>query len=108
MSNYSIEFDDEIWHTPNTYDRNFKSFPESCGVYIIQHFDLKTLSKEILYIGSAKNIAVRLRSHEVRRFLYQFYRYLPVYFLEHPEYKEVEKYLIQKYKPRFNKQFING
>src|SRR5687768_8049392 len=107
MSNYSIDFDSEVWLTPNTYGGNFKPFPHAPGVYVILHFDLKDYSSEILYIGCAKNLANRIRSHEVHRFLHQLYRYLPVYFLECEDYRDVEKYLISKYKPRFNKQHIN-
>lgn len=101
----NIEFDHKSWPTPNTYNENFRSLPDRPGVYVINHYDLDAHTNEILYIGSAKNIALRLRSHEVLRVISHFYYYTPISFMECTNYREVEKYLIKKYKPKFNKQY---
>jgi excinuclease UvrABC nuclease subunit len=102
-----IEFNATTWWCRNTYDTNFRNYPETGGVYIITTYDLDTHERTILYIGSAKNLKVRLKAHEVKRMLHYFYDYIAVFFLEFDDFRQVEKELIRKYRPQFNKQF-NG
>ena len=98
----------EDWNTPNTYDSNFKSPPERSGVYLLVHpnIDLKnkTLEYQIMYVGSAKDLAQRYDRHEVRRFLNEVYGYIQFYFKETDNYKLVEIDLIKSIRPKFNKQ----
>ena len=107
FSRYSSE-----WHTPNTYDTNFKYPPEAPGVYLFYAF--KTFQDigrdgEIVYIGSSKNLAQRKSRHEVLRMLERHYRYIQFYFREiDTDYKDIEKTLIQVVKPKYNTQHVNG
>lgn len=89
--------------SPNTYDPNFGPLPSGGGVYIISTFSNEDLTCEILYIGSAKNIKNRVQGHEILRILAHFYEYLRINFKECEPYREVEKGLIRRYRPRFNK-----
>lgn len=102
-----VRFTDE-WHTPNTYDNNFKSFPHAPGVYVITRYCRDTHSAEILYIGSTKDIAGRLSRHEIRKVLSHFYDYMPIYFYECDNYKTLERQLIKRHRPEFNNHYLNG
>lgn len=97
------------WLTPNTYDRNFSYPKDSSGVYLLvnPNYDViqRTSNYEILYIGSAKSLKKRFEKHEVLRMLRKQFGYIQFYFLEIENYKEVEKYLINKIQPIFNTQW---
>jgi excinuclease UvrABC nuclease subunit len=94
------------WFTPNTYDQNYKYPTDNSGVYVIVLPNNEDIDKsKILYIGSAKNLSVRYRRHEVMRMLKEFYGYVQFYFKEEQNYRETEKQLIKMYQPKFNKQW---
>jgi excinuclease UvrABC nuclease subunit len=103
-----FKFDEQEWFTPNTYCSNFEYPPNKPGVYLlvnpIVNFADKTVSNEILYVGSAKSLAQRYRGHEVLRLLTEVYGYIRFYFLEQSNYRTVEIQLIKAIRPRFNKQ----
>jgi len=93
------------WKTPNTYDENYGEPPQKPGVYfLLRPFENGKNVNEILYIGSAKYLYQRYERHEVRRILTEVYGYIQFYWKEEDDYKIVEKQLIKKYQPRFNKQ----
>lgn len=96
------------WHTPNTYDVHFQTPPEKSGVYFLIlpiMENIKIIEHNILYIGSAKNLKTRYDKHEVRRFLIETYGYIQFYFKEEDEYRKIEKDLINKIQPKYNKQW---
>jgi len=107
-----LNFDPAVLKTPNTYDTNFQDPPDASGVYfvVLPNYDkyLKPQPHKILYIGSAKSLKVRYDRHEVIRLLSEFYGYVQFYFKEIQNYREVEKALIGKYKPKYNKQWIRN
>lgn len=98
-------FKEDEWRTPNTYCRNFKSAPASSGVYLLVTFALitmKTPKGQIVYIGSSKNLAARLRSHEVIEKLQKAGHYVRFYFKECADFIDEEKRLIRSIRPKFN------
>lgn len=103
-------FDPKKWHTPNTYDSNFCSVPETSGVYLLVAPLVDYVSKEIfyniLYVGSAKNLAQRYKGHEVLRLLKEVYGYVQFYFRNEVNYRSEEKELIRLIQPKFNKQWL--
>jgi excinuclease UvrABC nuclease subunit len=106
--NSRYKFIEHEWYTPNTFNTNFSKPPKKSGVYIIFKTDLfrDGLNREILYIGSSKNLSARYKSHEVLRLLKEIYDYVQFYFKEEDNYLEVEKSLIKYYKPKHNKQWL--
>jgi len=102
-------FNELEWKTNNTYDsRIFSEIPKQAGVYLIVKTDCfeEVVKHEILYIGSSKNLAVRIKSHEVYRILREIYgNTIRFYFREADNYLDEEKYLIKVTKARFNKQW---
>ena len=97
------------WKTPNTYDCNFSYPPEKSGVYLIV-FPIINKHKNkydynILYVGSAKDLKKRYRSHEVMRMLRESYGYVQFYFKIEEHYREVEKRLIKLIQPKYNIQW---
>lgn len=105
MAKEDFQFIEENWYTPNTYDANFKEPPTTPGIYLLVLFDLKTGGKEILYVGSAKNLSQRYGRHEVLRTLKIIYEYVRFYFKECEDYKTEEIKMIKLIRPKFNKQF---
>jgi len=98
------------WHTPNTYGEEYSSIPKKPGVYLLCSTVLpdetsQTIIREVLYIGSAKNLYQRYERHEVARILRQIYKYVQFFFIEEENYKHIEKYLIKLHQPKFNKQW---
>jgi hypothetical protein len=108
------EFKEEFaeWRTPNTYDSDFGDPPKVSGVYILvsPFRDIMNIKFDynILYIGSAKDLLQRYGRHEVRRVLQEVYGYIQFYWKEYPNYREVERAYITRFKPKFNTQWING
>lgn len=97
------------WPTPNTYDPKFKEPPKTAGVYVIyakrigvgiEH--LITGKDECVYVGSSKNLFERYDKHPVRN-KKGFVCYV-FYWLEEPNYYEVEKTMIKILRPALNKQ----
>ena len=109
MKKNKFIFIDSEWHTPNTYDSNFKYPTNNSGVYLITestpNFKLRKTEYDILYVGSAKDLNVRYNKHEVLRLLKQIYSNIQFFFKEEPNYREVEKGLIKLIQPKFNKQW---
>lgn len=95
------------WNTPNTYDKNHAYLPENKGVYLIVGVSFIPFDKEIIYIGSSKNISNRHKSHEITKKAIKNYDHIQIYFKEIENELEYEKYLISKIKPVFNKHYKN-
>ena len=104
------DFLEKDWHTPNTYDINYKDVPTTSGVYMLVWVDFKILdyvsipNREILYIGSAKNLANRYKGHLVLRLLKKTHGYIQFHFQECENYYAREKELIKNFHPIFNIQ----
>ena len=102
-------FNPKEWQSPNSYDDNFAYPPDLSGIYFIVlpkvNYSKKRYEYEILYIGSAKSLKVRYDRHEVMRMLKQFYGYVQFYFKIESDYRTVEKTLIKKLQPQYNKQW---
>lgn len=105
-----ISFNQPDWKTPNTYDFNFSSVPLNSGVYVLTHtytdFKNKKMIYEVLYVGSSNSLLNRYRSHEVIRKLNKKYSYIQFYFKEVDNYLEIEKKLIKKLQPKYNKIWL--
>lgn len=101
------------WHTPNCYSDAIDP-PDKSGVYlIVKHDGLFTngnLNKDIIYIGSSKNLLNRFRSHEVYKIARALLpdAHINFYFREVESFKEYEKELIQKISPAINVMFNRG
>lgn len=101
------------WHTPNCYSDAVDPQNKS-GVYVIVKYDgsftAEEQNKEIIYVGSSKNLSSRLRSHEV----YKIARlllpdvFINYYFHETELFREYEKELIRKINPIINVAFTGG
>ncbi|HPC39253.1 MAG TPA: GIY-YIG nuclease family protein [Exilispira sp.] len=63
---------------------------------------MKNFINDILYIGSAKNLFKRYKSHDTLKRLSKFYDDIFFYFKEVDNYLEIEKQLIKKHQPRHN------
>lgn len=100
---------EEDWFTPHTYNRNYKKIPESAGVYLIlgcqDVFDMH--KREVVYIGSSKNLAQRYRVHDTIPKIRLKYRWIFFYFKETEDYISFEKELIFKFNPKFNIKYRN-
>lgn len=103
----AFSFYPDKWFTPNTYNRNYKTPTDKSGVYLLVKvdFDLLRPNYEILYVGSSKSLSVRYSKHEVLRALKNTFQYVHFYFIEVANYLEVEKQLIKKIQPKYNKQW---
>lgn len=93
------------WHTPNTYDTNYKEPGNISGVYLLVEPNYANNTNNILYVGSAKNLKQRYKKHEVLRILKETYGYIRFYFKEEINYRSVEKFLIKQIQPKYNKQW---
>lgn len=84
--------------------------PPSSGVYSVVIFDISPKKETILYIGSSKNIQKRVSSktHPYKRIFDSLYGgdlLCCVKYYECDEYLEIEKELIRKFNPTFNRQW---
>ena len=101
------------WHTPNCYSDAVDP-PSKSGVYlIVKHDGVFTSGKpnmDIIYIGSSKNLASRLRSHEVYKIASLLLPdvFINYYFHETELFREYEKELIRKINPIINVAFTGG
>jgi excinuclease UvrABC nuclease subunit len=106
---HDLSFLEKEWHTPNTFDRNFKAIPKLPGVYMlvcvnIDSLLIQNLEREILYIGSAKNLLQRYTGHNVLRIVKLTHGYIQFHFKECENYYQYEIELIKEFNPIFNKQ----
>lgn len=94
--------------TNRSFDSDFSNIPNSSGVYLLinRTINYNDISYEILYIGSSKNLKLRLSKHEVYRILSEIYEDIIPYFIKEKNYIQKEKELIQLLRPRFNKQWL--
>lgn len=94
---------------------NWQSSPfgptTKCGVYAVMVFNPYTHESQIVYIGSAKNIKKRVLNpkHPYRLAVNEvpFPFYVCVKYKECDNYIELEKRLIKRLNPVFNKQFTD-
>lgn len=97
------------WHTPHTYDSNYRAAPKFPGVYcLIMWRDLsyaKKTARELIYIGASKNLSQRNKTHEVIENVYASYpsSFIQFYFKETLHCWEEEKELIRMYQPLLNR-----
>ena len=95
----------EDWFTHQTYvSSEYKDLPNASGVYcfVLITFINKKYVYDILYIGSAKNLLKRYKTHKTLKRLSKFYNDIFFFFKEADNYLEVEKDLIKKHQPRHN------
>lgn len=96
--------------TPNTWGENYFSVPKKSGVYFYTtcyNYGFESLFgneyDKILYIGSSLNLYNRYSNHEIGRHLKRLCN-VTFYFYETENFYEMEKYLIDYYKPICNYQ----
>lgn len=80
--------------------------PKGPGVYAFVRFLFSGLTGqiEVLYVGSCKNLRVRISSHEMWVFLGHRYKDFSVYFMPNDgDIFDLEKKLIVGLKPRHNR-----
>lgn len=101
---YEKEFfiKEKDWKTPNTYDKNFSELPKSSGVYLVVAVSFIPFSKEIIYVGSSRNLHKRHLNHEVVRRVKSDYDHIQIYFQSTENEIEFEKFLIKKIQPSLN------
>lgn len=95
---------EDDWKTPNTYSANYGHPSGKSGVYCFVVYTSHEDRGNVVYIGSSKSIETRYRGHAVKAALYQDYWYVRFYFKELENYKQVERELILRFKPKFNIQ----
>ena len=84
--------------------------PNEPGVYavLIRNYSSESGESHIIYIGSSKNIRKRVdvgRGHYYRKVYERFPdKIVFVKFFVTDNYKNIEKYMIKKYKPTLNKR----
>ena len=93
------------WNTENTYDTIFKPTPKKSGVYLIVANTFYPFKREIIYIGSSKNLYIRSKGHEVIKKHKVKYDHIQFYFKECEDYIEKEIDLIKSVQPKINKQW---
>lgn len=100
-----MEIDFSVWK----WSCNIVDPPKKAGVYVITDtvfsVDYKSMNREIVYIGSSKNLFRRKSNHPIMRLLGMQGRYCQFYYLLIDNILEVEKELIGKYNPKYNKQW---
>lgn len=95
--------------TPNTWGENYSKVPNKSGIYFYTACNNGYLSffcndyEKIIYVGSSQNLFNRYRTHEVGRHLKKLCN-VTFYFYETENFYEIEKYLIDYYKPICNYQ----
>lgn len=109
----------EGWRTPDTYSRDYESFPDAPGVYLFvlwqlyPHLDVKEDTyddEKIIYVGKTLNIRKRQQQHEVMAAIYNQIEHgkyaVTRFFMALPECEihSTEIELIKKYNPPFNLQ----
>jgi len=94
-------FKETEWKTPNTYDTNFSDPTDKAGVYLIMNYESE-YKFEILYVGSAKNLKNRYKSHSLLNTLKMQNKYVRFYFKETANYLQDEIKLIKSIKPKYN------
>lgn len=102
-------FNPDEWKTPNTWGNNFDFPPNKPGIYMIVKpiVDVKnlTVSFDILYVGSSRNLHKRYSNHEVLDKAKDEYGYVQFYFIEKENHFEEEKKLIKIFQPKYNVQW---
>ncbi len=102
VENFIIDF--KGWKSPQAWSDWFGYPPKKSGVYLFVATTRDDYIKQrILYIGSAKNIKRRFSSHEMWYIIHKDYPFFMFYWKEESDYLTVEKYLIHKYQPEYNK-----
>mgnify|MGYP001103517276 CR=1 FL=1 len=103
-----IKLDELISIDPNQFDHQVADkLRKKRGLYFLMDED-----SQILYIGQSINIGSRLVSHFCNSSMFETSRYLikliGVLYMNSPKkLKSTEKYLIQKYSPPFNSEFLD-
>jgi excinuclease UvrABC nuclease subunit len=87
--------------------------PSESGVYVIYLSNLDDDTKKVLYVGSTNNAKKRFSSHRIYAKLFKKYLDYPSVFLEVKfkktnNYKDLEKNIIPKLKPKLNKVYNWG
>lgn len=100
----------ESWETPNCYSNQFAYLPNGPGVYLLVLATIRDgiLDHQILYVGMSRNVAKRLKGHEVKRLCERDFRgdFIKVYFKRCPEpfLRLREQKLIERFNPPYNLQ----
>jgi predicted GIY-YIG superfamily endonuclease len=93
------------WHSVTDYSHIIPSYP---GCYAIYKFNIKTLKSQLIYIGTAQNLKLRLAKHEIRKCLNALLEYPEITLIKcrimlNDDYrKRTEIRLITKLKPKGN------
>ncbi len=106
---FKRDFIRSVWKSQQTYTSNFDLCPKTSGVYAIESCNMNIesndfLRSEIIYIGKAKNLMNRKRGHEVLRIARPILKdcLLKFYWFETNDYHNLERMLIEIYKPIIN------
>lgn len=93
------------WHCVTSYDHIVPNLP---GCYAIYKYDLISHRSHLIYIGTAQNLEIRLKKHEVVRTLRALLNYPMVpmikckIFLTKEVRLKTEKWMIKRLKPIAN------
>ena len=102
MNKNNLDFKD--WGCEQSYS-NCDIPPKAPGVYAITRPDPESGNpvKEVLYIGMSKNLYSRTKGHPIFAIAKKKFGYIRMHFLETPQFIKLEKELIKKYQPLYNK-----
>lgn len=96
-------------NTTSTWQNSEFGLPDQPGVYVVMGFHMVTGRREILYVGSSKNIQRRvLAPSHPYRVLFNRAEYPYLVFTKSKvctNYLELEKSLIQRLQPKYNSDF---
>ena len=93
------------WFIANDYT---SYIPDKSGCYAIYTFNITTKKRKLIYIGTAQNLYIRLRKHEVIRILNALIEYPNLIQIKCKVIKEektrikLEKELIKRLQPKAN------
>lgn len=98
----------EKWYFVNRYigsKEGFIEYPKTSGVYAIFIYDWVTKKRQLLYIGTARNLYLRLKKHEVKKVLLalDYFVVIKCKIVKKTEERlDLENKLLNRLKPKIN------
>ena len=101
---------DSVWSCHNTYDPNYKDVPVKSGVYFFVKLNMVTWQRDMVYVGSSTNLAVRYKAHLIKDKIEKEKDYMFLFYFKEMKkgFYDYEIKLIKALQPELNKQHKNG
>lgn len=98
----------EKWQSTDGFGRHENAMGINEGVYVIMHFDVLTRKSLVIYVGRSLNLKSRWKSHNIFKQSFKDGYFSGVKWKICKNSAELEYKLINRLKPIYNKQLING